>query len=96
MRFALLLALLASACATDICARRDAFFARSCVGTDVSYTPDAMCRERIEHCSVEQREAFAAYVQCLETANRCSMEVVASCARRHPGGVNLSCADTDG
>jgi hypothetical protein len=91
VRHVFLFALLAPGCATDLCGRRDAFFARTCVGTDVAYTPDAMCKERIEHCSPEQRAAFAAYVGCLEEANRCSMEVVASCARRHPGGVNLSC-----
>lgn len=84
-------AVFVQACATDPCARRDRFFSSRCVGTDVAYTPDATCKARISRCSDAQKAAFEAYVACLETANQCSLEVVARCARAHPGAVNLAC-----
>lgn len=79
------------ACAAGLCERRADFFAERCAGTDVVYTPDPACPEKIASCSPQQKAAMGAYVSCLEAANECSLAVVARCAEAHPGGVNLAC-----
>jgi len=96
LRLALTLPLIAAAtalsgCAAGLCERRADFFARNCAGTDVAYSPDPYCEEKIENCSPAQKAQMDAYVHCLESANQCSLAVVARCAEKHPGGVNLAC-----
>lgn len=90
----LLLSLLAfalSACATSTCRRRDNWFAKSCVGTDVTYVPDATCEDTLKQCDAPHVQAFESYVACLESQKTCSLQGVSSCAQQYPGGVNLMC-----
>lgn len=92
LRFALpFILLIASGCAAGLCERRAQFFQTRCTGTDVVYSPDPECPAKLEGCSKAQLALFEAYVACLEQANQCSMAIVAQCARKHPGGVNLAC-----
>lgn len=86
-----LVAALGSACAANLCERKDRFFRDRCAGSDVSYSPDPLCLPNLDRCSEGQLAAMAAYVQCLESANVCSLEVIGTCAEQHPGGVNLQC-----
>jgi hypothetical protein len=78
-----------------LCERRERFFQSRCAGSNVAYTPDGTCEDRIRDCSDEQLALMDAYVKCLESAQVCSMEVVARCAQAHPGGVNLACPRRD-
>ncbi|MGF1508674.1 MAG: hypothetical protein ACFB9M_04130 [Myxococcota bacterium] len=88
---AALVSLELAACATGLCERRERFFEERCSGSGLAYSPDVSCPAKIRHCTEAQLQAMDAYVSCLERANRCSMEVVAQCARAHAGGVNLAC-----
>jgi hypothetical protein len=78
-----------SACA-NLCARKSSWFDRTCAGTDVAHS-DPMCEHNLDKCTDGQKAAFEAYVECLEANNQCSLDIVAGCASRHPGGVNLMC-----
>jgi hypothetical protein len=80
-----------SGCAAGLCERRADFFAQQCAGTDVAYSADPYCEQKIEDCTSAQKAQMDAYVSCLESANQCSLAVVARCAEKHPGGVNLAC-----
>lgn len=80
-----------SACAASLCERRDTFMHSTCAGTNVTYGGDPMCENKIKKCSPGQLAQFEGYVSCLETQKMCSMEVLAGCAERFPGGVNLVC-----
>ncbi len=80
-----------SACAASLCERRDNFMHSSCAGTNVTYGGDPMCENKIKKCSPAHLAQFEGYVACLEAKKVCSMEVLASCAERFPGGVNLVC-----
>lgn len=78
-------------CAAGLCERRADFFSSRCAGTDVAYSPDPYCEQKIESCTPAQKAQMEAYVGCLESANQCSLAIVAQCAEQHPGGVNLAC-----
>ncbi len=87
-----LVSLLAQACAAPgLCQRKDAFFAQRCAGGDVTFQSDVACEAKVERCSPAQLAQLEGYVTCLESQGQCSMEAMARCAERFPGGVNLSC-----
>ena len=86
-----LLPLALEACASSMCERRDDFLRNRCAGTSVNYTGDATCEAKIARCSDAQKAQFEGYVSCLESQEICSLEALAACAEKWPGGVNLSC-----
>lgn len=83
--------LVLSACAANLCERRDNFMRSTCAGSNVTYGGDPMCEKKIEKCSEGQLAQFRGYIECLEASKMCSMEVLAGCAEKWPGGVNLVC-----
>lgn len=90
--FALLVApAFTTSCAASLCERRDAFMRNTCAGSNVTYTGDPMCERKVKKCNQAQLAQFQGYVQCLESQKVCSMEVLAGCAEKYPGGVNLAC-----
>ena len=90
---AVLFASFAAGCAgPNLCERKENFLANHCAGTDVSYSSDAYCQEKIGKCSPAHLKQLEGYVSCLEAANLCSLEVMGQCAQAHPGGVNLICS----
>ncbi len=80
-----------SGCASSLCERKHAFMSSQCAGGDASYAGDPLCESRTQRCSEAQKKLLEGYVSCLESQNMCSMEALASCAQKHPGGVNLAC-----
>ncbi|MCA9551655.1 MAG: hypothetical protein KC933_16580 [Myxococcales bacterium] len=80
-----------SACAAGLCERKDTFMRSTCSGTSMTYHGDPMCERKIAKCNEGQLAQFRGYVECLEAQNVCSMEALASCAEKWPGGVNLAC-----
>lgn len=80
-----------SACASSLCERRDTFMRSTCAGSNVTYGGDPMCERKVEKCDEAHLAQFRGYVECLEAQKVCSMEALASCAQKYPGGVNLVC-----
>jgi len=83
--------LVLSACAANLCERRDNFMRSTCAGSNVTYGGDPMCEKKIEKCNEGQLAQFRGYIECLEAQKVCSMEVLSACAQKYPGGVNLVC-----
>jgi hypothetical protein len=87
------LAVLASACAPNLCQRKHTVMTSSaCSGKSLAYSPDTLCERNLDVCNANQLAAFKAYVRCLEAMKMCSFEAVNQCAAAHRGGVNLQCA----
>jgi hypothetical protein len=87
-----LLSMLAlSACASNYCQRKESWLKNTCVGTDVTWSHDATCENALENCDEGHIAQANAYVACLEASNVCSLDVMAACQAKHPGGVNLQC-----
>lgn len=82
---------LLSACASSLCERRDNFMHNTCTGTNMTYSGDPMCEQKVAKCDAAHLSQFEGYVACLEQKKICSMEVLSSCAQKYPGGVNLVC-----
>lgn len=80
-----------SACASNLCQRKDRWFSSTCAGSDVSYSSDPMCASNIERCDQAHLNQLEGYVACLEAEKMCSMDIIASCGQKFPGGVNLQC-----
>ena len=84
-------AMMLSACAASVCERKRTFMNSRCAGGSVAYDGEPMCEARTQNCSPAQKAQLEGYVSCLEEGNQCSMEALAACAKRFPGGVNLAC-----
>lgn len=85
------LALTSSACA-NLCQRKETFFKTKCAGV-LAYS-DPTCEMNLDRCNDQQTASMEGYVSCLEALPQCSMDAIASCGERYPGGVNLMCTGT--
>lgn len=86
----LFLCLSASACAPNLCQRKEHFF-KSC-GGQLTYS-DPMCERNLDRCTGDERAQIEGYVACLEKLGMCSAEGVAACGSQYPAGRNKFCPD---
>lgn len=89
---AVLCSLALSACAANLCERKNNWLSARCAGTDVTWSPDTLCEQNLDRCNTGQLQMFEKYVQCLESQSACSLDVLGQCGQAYPGGVNLQCA----
>ncbi|MFO0724440.1 MAG: hypothetical protein U1E65_11690 [Myxococcota bacterium] len=87
----LLLALAASqtACAPNLCQRKERFFRGVC-GGELSYS-DPMCERNLDRCDATAKAAIEGYVSCLEAIGQCSQDAIAACGAQYPQGRNRFC-----
>lgn len=87
----MLAAVVIPACATSsVCDRKARYLRQNCAGA-LAVTIDPYCESTYERCSEHQRQQMRGYVDCLEQAGECSLEVMNTCREQFPAGVNLSC-----